>query len=148
MTTVEQKGGGVSVIGEGVEILKLIDKGRNADLYKQIGDWIDQVEKLKVEKDELSQANKELKKKLEFAGSLTRIAGRTYAENDDEEICSRCAEVDNLPVHLNVMRVPVGSGQALICPQCKNQASHWNRLSRTEALALVKSSASAPNAVP
>ena len=44
----------MGVIGEGVDLLKLVDEGVNADLYKQIGEWIDKVENLQREVEELS----------------------------------------------------------------------------------------------
>jgi hypothetical protein len=44
----------VGVIGEGVDLLKLVDKGVNADLYKQLGEWIDKVGNLQREVEELS----------------------------------------------------------------------------------------------
>jgi hypothetical protein len=46
----------VGVIGEGVDLVELVDKGVNADLYKQLGEWIDidKVGNLQREVEELS----------------------------------------------------------------------------------------------
>ena len=83
----------MSLIGEGMELLGLFDKAKNADLYKQLGDWIDKVRVLQIENEHLLTERKELKEQLRFKGVLERINGHTFVQGDDEEICPSCAAV-------------------------------------------------------
>jgi NAD-dependent dihydropyrimidine dehydrogenase PreA subunit len=108
----------VGVIGEGVDLLKLVDKGVNADLYKQLGEWIDKVGNLQREVEECRAKNLQLEERLRFKGKIQKIAGHTYVEGDDEEICVRCAAVDLRPVPLVDMDID-GRGRRATCPQCK-----------------------------
>jgi hypothetical protein len=64
---------------------------------------------------------KQLAGKTVTAGTglnMKRIAGHSYVDGDDEEICSRCAEVDARVVHLLDMNID-GRGMKATCPQCK-----------------------------
>jgi hypothetical protein len=123
----------MSLIGEGMELLALFDKAKNADLYKQLGDWIDKVRILQVENDRLLTEQKEFKEQLRFKGVLERIKGHIFVQNDDEEICPRCAEVESKPVHL----IPVHSKhppyQKAGCPACKTEYYHNIPYNRTLA---------------
>jgi phage FluMu protein Com len=109
----------VSLIGDGLELLGLIDKARNADLYKQLGDWIDKVRILQIENDRLLTEQKELKEQLRFKGVLERINGHVFAQGDDEELCPRCAESDHKPVHLLRLSNKLPPYLKATCPQCK-----------------------------
>jgi hypothetical protein len=60
----------------------------------------------------------QLQDQLRFKGTIQRIAERTYIDGDDDEICSRCAEVDFRAVHLLDMNID-GRGRRATCPQCK-----------------------------
>lgn len=114
----------MSLIGDGLELLGLIDKARNAELYKQIGEWIDKVVALQKANDELTSEVKQLREQIRFKGVLERIAGHTFAKDDDEEICPRCAEVKFVPVHLighHSQRPPY---QKAFCPECKTEFQH------------------------
>ena len=90
----------MSLIGEGMEILSLINKAQNAELYKQIGEWIDKVEKLQLRVDQLSDENKVLKEEVRFKGILERINGHTFLQGDYDEICPGCAEANLKKIHL------------------------------------------------
>src|SRR5690349_3979407 len=96
----------MSIIGDGLEILGLIDKAKNADVYRQLGDYIDKVREQQVENDKLHTEIRDLKEQLRFKGSIERIKGRTFVQGDDEQICPRCAEVDKIPVHLMMLPYP------------------------------------------
>jgi hypothetical protein len=43
----------MSLFGDGLELLKLVDKGHNASLYSELGRWIDKVADLQRKNDEL-----------------------------------------------------------------------------------------------
>ncbi|MGA3054815.1 MAG: hypothetical protein ABSD63_11455 [Candidatus Korobacteraceae bacterium] len=108
----------MGVIGEGVDLLKLVDKGMNADLYKQLGEWIDKVADQQKELEGLRAENARLKECLLFKGLFRRIASHTFVEGDEEEVCSRCAQVDFRPVYLLDMNID-GRGNRATCPYCK-----------------------------
>ena len=108
----------MGVVGEGVDLLRLVDKGINADLYKQLGEWIDKVKKLERDVDDLTAKNLQLEERLRFKGKIQKIAGHTYVEGEDEEICPRCAAVDLRAVPLLDMNLD-GRGLKATCPQCK-----------------------------
>ncbi len=107
----------MGVIGEGLDLLKLVDKGANADLYKQLGEWIDRVRNLQERVDDLTAKNLQLEERLRFKGKVQKIAGHTYVEGDDEEMCPRCAR-DFLAVPLLDTDLD-GRGRKATCPQCK-----------------------------
>lgn len=109
----------MGIIGEGLEILGLIDKAKNADVYRQLGDYIDKVRAQQIENDKLNDEIRELKEKLKFKGSFERLNGHVFMQGDDEEVCQRCAEVDYRPVHLIIR---YGSWrEESACPQCKTE---------------------------
>jgi phage FluMu protein Com len=122
----------MSLIGEGMELLGLFDKAKNADIYKQLGDWIEKVRVLQIENDRLLGALKETKDQLRFKGILERIKGRTFVQGDDEQICPRCAEVDKLPVHLMVLPYPKPPYFRATCPACKGITEDNRPLKRHE----------------
>jgi hypothetical protein len=111
----------MSLIGDGLELLGLIDKARNADLYKQIGEWIDKVVAHQKTTDELITERNQLRDQLRFKGVLERIGGHTFVKDDDEEICPRCAEVKFIPVHLIAHASQRPPFQKAFCPECKTE---------------------------
>ena len=120
----------MSLIGDGLELLGLLDKARNADLYKQLGDWIDKVRVLQIENDRLITEQKELKEQLRFKAKLERIDGHTFIQGDDEEICPSCAAVNHRAVHLEPMHVQRPPYQRAICPACKTEYLHVQPVKR------------------
>jgi len=126
----------MSLIGEGLQLLGLLDKARNAELYKQLGDWIEKVRILQIENDRLLTEQRELKEQLRFKGVIERIKGHTFVQGDDEEICPRCAEVDVRLVHI-VPRVSQKAGWPVAaCPQCRTAMTYADPLNRAQAMAL------------
>ena len=114
----------MGLISDGLEILKLVDRARNADLYKQIGEWIDKVVELQKQNDELTTERNQLREQIRFKGILERISGHTFAQGDNEEICPRCAEAKSTLVHLighHSQRPPF---QKAYCPECKTEFQH------------------------
>jgi hypothetical protein len=114
----------MSLIGEGMEILNLINKAQNAELYKQIGEWIDKVEKLQLRVDQLSDENKVLKEEVRFKGILERINGHTFLQGDDDEICPGCAEANSKPIHLIPHHSKHAPFQKAWCPKCQTEFQH------------------------
>lgn len=113
----------MSLIGDGLELLGLLDRARNAELYKQLGDWIEKVRVLQLENDRLLTEQRALNEKIKFTGEFRRVNGHSYRVGDREEICLRCAEVDCHPVHL--IRATGKSGIYIAaCPQCELELTH------------------------
>jgi len=123
----------MSIIGEGLEILGLIDKAKNADVYRQLGDYIDKVREQQVENDKLHTEIRTLKEQLRFKGSIERVNGHTFVQSDDEEICPRCAEVDRTLVHLIRVHSKLPPYVKAGCPDCKLEMDH--NIPYTRALA-------------
>jgi hypothetical protein len=65
----------MGIIGQGWELLKLVDKARSAELYKQLGEWIDKVTDLQRENETLREERDALKEQVRFKGVLERIKG-------------------------------------------------------------------------
>jgi hypothetical protein len=119
----------MGLISEGVDLLNLVDKARNADLYKELGEWIEKVRELQRRNGVLESELTDLKAKVSFIGRIERISGHTFVEGDEEEICSRCAEVDRRAVHF-VPGMVDGRGKWSVCPECKAPARGWKRATR------------------
>jgi len=114
----------MSLFGDGLELLKLVDKGRNAPLYGELGKWIEKVEDLQTENSELSAENAALREQLRLKQNLERIDGHLFMAGDDEEICPRCAEVDSRAVHLMMMDHKLLPGFRATCPSCKTTTQY------------------------
>jgi FtsZ-binding cell division protein ZapB len=85
----------MGVIGDGIEIMKLVNMGANAELYSKMAKFVEEAQELKAKVEALEEANKSLTEQLRFKGTLSRVEGFVYADGDDEPLCARCAEVDN-----------------------------------------------------
>ena len=120
----------MSLIGEGMELLGLFDKAKNADLYKQLVDWIDKVRILQIENDRLLTEQRELTEQLRFKGVLERINGHTFVQGDNEEICPRCAAIDGKPIYI----MQKSRGVPATCPQCGLEMLQHYPKTRQEAL--------------
>jgi hypothetical protein len=110
----------MSIIGDGLEILSLIDKAKNADVYRQLGDYIDKIREQQIENDRLHEQVRDLREQLRFRGTVERVHGHVFVQGDDDEICPRCAEVDMRPIHF-VSQFTKDNGLHAGCPQCKLQ---------------------------
>jgi hypothetical protein len=123
----------MGLISEGVDLLKLANRAQNADLYKQLGEWIDKVTELHKQNEELTVERNQLREQVRFKGMLERINGHTFVEGDDEEICSRCAEVDLRPVHLARLHSKHPPFVKATCPACKLEMDHNVPFNRARA---------------
>ena len=110
----------MGIIGDGIEIMKLANMGANADVHEKLGKFVEKAQELQAKIETLEEANKQLNERLRFNGTVVRVGGHVYVDGDDEPICSRCADVDNRPVHLTSHR-DSKMGQIVMCPQCKSQ---------------------------
>lgn len=90
----------MGMISDGFELLKLANIGANADLHGKLGKFVEKAQELQARVEALEELNKDLKDQLRFKGTFVRLAGQVYVDGDDEPLCSRCADVDNRPVHL------------------------------------------------
>src|SRR5580704_12819823 len=111
----------MSVIGEGLEILGLIDKAKNADVYRQLGDYIEKIREQQIENDKLHTEVLDLKEQLKFKGVLERINGHVFIQGDDDEICPGCAESDLKPIHLIPHHSKHAPFQKAWCPKCQTE---------------------------
>lgn len=124
----------MSVISDGLELLKLVNKGAHADLYGRLGKLIEEARDLYSQREDLEQQNRLLLEQLRFKGAFIRVGGNVYIDGDDEALCSRCADVDCRPVHVIEQDVPP-RGITPVCPQCKAQHRYPIRRSSAEQLA-------------
>jgi len=108
----------MGAISDGLELLEVMRKSLSAAQYKEIGDLITEVRHVQKERDALAGRVLDLSEQLRFKGRVEYIAGHTFVEGRDEEICSRCADVDNRPVRLLDMNTN-GRGMKATCPECK-----------------------------
>jgi hypothetical protein len=104
----------MSLIGDGVDVLKLVNKGANADLYEKLGKFIDRANDLQAKVEELEETNKELNNRLRVNGSLFHVYGVLFIQDDPYPLCSKCYEADRLLIHLNITEHYVPT-----CPNCK-----------------------------
>ena len=109
----------MGLITEGLDVLKLVNKAQNFELYEQIAKWIDKVAELQKQNEELTAERNRLRDEIVFKGVLERIEGHTFVQGDDEEICPRCAEVESILVHLQAMSSKTMPGVKSTCPNCK-----------------------------
>jgi hypothetical protein len=73
---------------------------------------------LQQENSSLTIERNQLRDQLAFRAAVQRIAGHSYVQGRDEEICSRCAEVDSRAITLLDMNID-GRGLRATCPHCK-----------------------------
>ena len=125
----------MGVIGEGVDLLKLVDKGAHADLYKQLGEWIDKVGDLQKEDDGLHAKERATGEQIvsSFKGSFQRIGSHTYVEGDEEEkfvLDARKLIFDQfISSSMNIDR----QGRRATCPQCKTARATGSPVPRKRA---------------
>jgi hypothetical protein len=123
----------MSLIGDGLAILNLVDKGRNAPLYMQLGEWIDKVAELQGERDELIEEIRSLRERARLQGAVQRLQGHTYVQGSDDEICPACMALHSRLVFLEAMRSERPPYVKATCPACKTEYLH-NRPVRREPL--------------
>jgi len=85
-----------------------------------------------TENRSLAATMEQFETNLKLKNSVVRIHGHSYVEGDNEEICSRCAEVDFRIVHLLDMNID-GRGMRATCPQCKSPRGNGPPIPRERA---------------
>ena len=123
----------MGLVSEGVDLLKLANKVQNVDLYKQLAEWVDKVTELQKENETLREERDKLSGQLRFKGALERINGHVFVEDDDDEICPRCAESELVPIHLLPHHSKHAPFQKAWCPKCQTEFHHNVPYSRTLA---------------
>jgi hypothetical protein len=120
------------VINEGLALLNVVDKAKNADLYKQLGDYITTVQQLQKDKDALAAKVLDLSDQLRFKDKVQYIAGSTFVEGLDQEICPACADIEHKPVRLQDRNLD-GRGMKATCPKCKTTLGSRPPITRQQA---------------
>jgi hypothetical protein len=92
----------------------------------------ERIEALQQENSSLAAENAVLHDKINVKDSVQRIHGRTYINGNDEEICSRCADVDFRAVRLLDMNID-GRGLKATCPHCKTARGNGPPIPRKKA---------------
>ena len=123
----------MGIISDGLEIMKLVNMGANAELFGKLAKFVEEAQELKAKVEKLDEANRSLREQLRFKGTVVRVAGCMYIEGDEEQICSHCAEVDNIPVHVSY-QVLEKLGRTAMCPRCKNKAYPFLKRSNAEEM--------------
>lgn len=104
------------------EIVTLVKKIDNLELYRRILDLQAEVQQFTTEQAKKEARIAELEESLQFKERLVRD-GQDYFEMDENgaatgyAYCSHCWEVDHVAVHIR--EDPIES-QWSVCPRCKN----------------------------
>jgi hypothetical protein len=122
----------MGVLNDGLELLEVMRKGLSAAQDKEIGDLITEIRHVQTERDSLAVRVLDLSEQLRFKGRVEYIAGATFVEGFDQEICPRCADVEHKPVRLQDMTVD-GRGMKATCPQCKTAIGNRSPITRQQA---------------
>jgi FtsZ-binding cell division protein ZapB len=122
----------MGIIGDGIEVMKLVSMGANAELYGKLAKFVEEAQELNAKVEQLEESNKHLREQLKFKGTIVRISGNVYIDGDDEPIWSRCADVDHRPVHIAYHR-DAKMGLMAMCPQCKSQSRRYVLRSKIES---------------
>lgn len=120
-------------ITDGLEIVKLLNMGANAEVHEKLGKYIEHASELQAKVEQLEEANRELTERLRIKGSLYHVHGVLFIQDDPYPLCSKCYEVSKVLVHL---RLPTEdyetSGR---CPNCTNyypRADHRDKIAGPE----------------
>ena len=122
----------MSVIGEGIELLNLVDKAENVELYTRLGEYVKKVEDLQKDKDAYAAKILDLADQLRFKGKVQYIAEATFVEGSDQEICPACADIEHKPIRLQDMNLD-GRGMKATCPKCKTAMGNRPPITRQQA---------------
>jgi hypothetical protein len=76
----------MGIIGDGLEILKLVNIGANAELYGKLAKFVEETQELKAKVEALEETNRDLIEQLRFKGNIVRVQGNVYVDGDDERI--------------------------------------------------------------
>jgi len=105
----------MGVVDSVKEVVELVRKIDNVELYRKILDLQSEINELTRENMTLEQDVEKLKKALAFQDKLTFKAPFWFAEGDPVPFCPRCWEADKEAIHVVVAR----DGIACKCPECE-----------------------------
>ncbi|MFZ0661387.1 MAG: hypothetical protein WAM66_01735 [Acidobacteriaceae bacterium] len=114
----------MGIVSEGVDVLKLVNKVQNADLYRELDGWIDKVRDLQKENEIFREERDSLREQVRFKGVIERVNGHVFIQGEDEEVCPKCAEVDLKPIHLIPHHSKHAPFQKAWCPKCEIEFQH------------------------
>jgi hypothetical protein len=109
----------MGIVGDGLEIMKLLNMGANADVHEKLGKFIDRANDLQAKVEQLEQTNKELTEKLRIKDGLYQIWGVLFMEGDPYPLCSKCYEVEKKLVH-----VELPEDRDYANPRCQNCSTY------------------------
>ena len=107
----------MSIISSGKEIIDLIQKAGDMDLYRKMVDLQGELVKLAGTNVELSKKNADLEKQLALKQTMEWSGDYYWIKDDPTPFCPRCFDHDHKAIHLahtREMRKPWA------CPHCKS----------------------------
>lgn len=111
----------MGIIGEGKDLLNLINKGVNRELYEKLSEYLDKVMSLQLERGELQESLRaaksrvaELEELVRFKGKLTRVHHSLKVAGENRFICILHWEKENQAISL----LDYGDFR-WYCPACK-----------------------------
>ena len=108
----------MSIITDTKEIVDLVKKLGEVELYRKIVNLEEEIYQLSRENRDCRERVDELETALAFQGELTFRAPMYYAIGDDVPYCPNCWEGDDRAIHMILW--PSGDYH---CPQCKTMCS-------------------------
>ena len=90
----------MSIIDNVKEVVEIIRKLDNMDLYRKILDLQREIIDLTHENRSLAEANRDLKEKLSLSKKMKFKKPFYYQKDDPVPFCPRCWEISRLTVHL------------------------------------------------
>jgi hypothetical protein len=106
------------------DVLSIVDKAANHDLYIKLVDLTDRIVALSDENNQLKDEKKSLSDLLKLRAEVMYEHPFCFVGEDSVPHCSRCWEADQITVHLYGPHHLKGSpGTGMSCPKCKNEIS-------------------------
>ena len=108
----------MSIIDNAKEVVEIIRKLDNRDLYRKILDLQGEIIDLTHENRSLAEKNRDLKEKLSLSKRMTFKKPFYYQKDDPVPFCPRCWEAKELPIHLIEFDRPDAETTVYKCPNC------------------------------
>jgi hypothetical protein len=108
----------MGILDEMKEVVDLIRKVGDADLYRKISKLEGEVIDLTRDKRRGEERIEELERTLKFSKELVLKDGFYWVEGDSAGFCTACWDAKRLAVHVKRLPLPVESCRYQ-CPHCK-----------------------------